>query len=191
MIHLEPLIQRLVFAIIHSNEDLIMKKLTLEQAYAATYIFLEQQNFTINSDDLSVMLSDMMTLEGAIPADVAVWIYWAIAASCILGEVCINKIMKPVIKAWRDKGIDVDIAVNSKNILFILAVDISHLNSDELENIIEQQSTNNSLLNIFSKLRGYEQIVFRVSNMPTIQKKLWVIADKEKMEKLMALYRKQ
>ena len=162
--------------------------LTLEEAYAAIYIFLDKQYDKKSLDELGNLLSDMATLKDNLPADIAIWIDWTIAASTVLEEVFINKIMEPVIKSWQNKGINVDIALNSKNILLILATNTSHLTNTELDQIIIQQSTTDALLNNFSKLRGYNKIIFRIPQTSTIIKNLWIIADEQRMKELTKLF---
>lgn len=53
-----------------------MEKLTVEQAYLAAYIFLDQLQKRTHSDDLAGFLGDMAILQDGGTADPAAWTDW-------------------------------------------------------------------------------------------------------------------
>jgi hypothetical protein len=56
-----------------------MKQLTVEEAYAAMFAFLENL-YTLNqSEELGAMLGSMSLLPNGTPADAAIWDEWLVA----------------------------------------------------------------------------------------------------------------
>lgn len=52
-------------------------ELTMEQAYAAMFLFLEQYDERGGADDVGVLLGSMNLLADGMPADEALWTDWA------------------------------------------------------------------------------------------------------------------
>lgn len=53
-----------------------METLTVEEAYAAMYAFLDHLYESTKSDDLGAFLGAMSILEDGKPADSAIWKHW-------------------------------------------------------------------------------------------------------------------
>jgi hypothetical protein len=58
-----------------------MEKLTIDQAYLAVYIFLDELRKRINSDDIAGFITDMAVLQDGTPADDAAWEDWLYAVA--------------------------------------------------------------------------------------------------------------
>ena len=66
-----------------SGED----RFTLQQAYAAMYMFLEREYERTGWDDLSVLLASMALLKDGDSADAAMWELWVeVAEKALTGD---------------------------------------------------------------------------------------------------------
>ena len=66
--------------------------LTVEEAYKAMYIYLNNLYEMTNSDDLAGFLGSMTLLEDGKPIDSAIWDDWLMAINDVVTTKCPNRI---------------------------------------------------------------------------------------------------